>query len=1587
MKVSLRILYLMILAWALPIESVDSSQATSFFNQAVGVLGTIAQTSNATNTTLNAAQNVLQTTTNKPLSTNTTVQKVGGSGFVGALASGAASIATGLAQNSGSPALANVAGTLSSSAVSLIGNNSSFASVAQALLQKKQVATAIATFLINLPTALLNVIQNFNYNDQVLQVLSPSPTEAGQYFGFQIDFGFKGSGDISQPLGFILSNGKFFYKPIKASFVPDQFLVKDSSGALVPTEKFDIFQDPYKSLILSILKLTPQDIGMTAWSYFTRIFNPMASDIYFLKTLLLVCTAAKNEASNNGQYPSLTSLPMEFATLAQRLAKTPDLLPSMAMFPGVKDTSLWDPLKIVYIKTDIKNTLNTIPSFIKSKIDQITLPISADSMQEMADLDGKDLLQGFYLYGQLRSQDDYDKRSSFIKGTIFDFLTKSGASATATEMEKLSIGILSHMLERLRWIEIFLFTQFLDLTNINNIQSDGKIDIADLNLELVCAKLSALDYMVLKQKIELYFANLGQAISTILPILGTCKVRREILDAIAQQNQLLDSHKNEVISLILDTIKKAILVSSDANTMADFKTSYTQLKNHFDDFNAKRTDLIENTVSRPMVNVPFTQWAQYWFFKLDRLNFAKFSGDRGYYKDDTEISFSETVNSFMAIATRGIQDINKVTAAFKVDTSTLFDFTNNGVTKKTSCKDIYTETVEKPLALVSTRQEEYNKLLTQSTSATPLLAANSTKLQTAKDNLASALEIQTVSKLTFLSYLRQYLFDRRDSSGSYHGAIFDPASIAQIESQRADSLAASVNNNVRSLISKYNLNGPNAKARISALEDIAKIKVQLQAVTDVQTIASYNTAIASEQGKRTNNLAEQAKIGPVVTQLQAKLADKTIDDQTRSSISTMIDTLSAQSSQLLAAIKQSDLVISENQAKLSLGTKSANTYNSLIARLEAIAGNVGYKEISPRASLSAESKDFADAYASLVTKLSDQVAINTFAKLEELCSQDRLDFFLKTMTTQGDLDSVLIDGLCSKFNQTFGLTSSTPTNSLITSEKANAIALYNTVYNGQKTFESVEQDFIGLENSDSKKLVQIRGAKVASFWITFARAFIYGLKSLVDSPIGLDLENFLQQNDFFKNKTLNDAFSDVSSTASALDAAQLFLNTSKSTGEYAAPVVAGRQNFSAALGDMLNKPDLWSNPELWTPNFFKDFSVLPLDSVERVAFIKGALTSQLSANLQSMSSDQAFRDRLIAIAYLFVAYSQTLLSNSTDLTKSISSAFSTKLKTWKQKADQVTSVAPLSTTSSAASITQSLTKGSAEPLLETQAIVAAPPVIDQTAKASLENVKDVLYWLSKNIKCLMFYYKYCMEVGTKTSIQDFLVKEVAQLMIKNSQVASLISQSFDPFLISVFGINSQMLLEQSSAQRANYIKQMITSNAYVFAGIDKYSSMVSGAVDQAQTSALQSVATTLTESTFTSPLVKAEQISDLQKSLQDMIGSTTPTIQKMYTSFVTQTYNSASNGINIPTKGDIQVIGAAINTSAQNVATAMEKNLVTNINTNITNADQALASGISSAGTKISTTVLPYIAQTKDSSTNLQTSFDSANPVSEVIPY
>ncbi|MFC1854721.1 hypothetical protein ACFLY6_02540 [Candidatus Dependentiae bacterium] len=764
----------------------------------------------------------------------------------------------------------------------------------------------LCTFFVRAPINFMRAVKETKYSDRKFMIYqTPAARKAheesvssgefegirGREFGddgkwgyrIEYDFGFEGGGDINQPLGFRIVDGRYYYRPVKGRLVPGAIQFQGERTALdMSTSRGRILQ--YFMLKTLSFILGGKKRAVELWKGVTDLMTLKPEQIFMIKAFTLLAAGSRNSTAGTG-YPRYGHVPTEMTLLFARLAETPDLQKCLELNDGVKYPSQWTRIERVDVSDLMARAV--FPSIIKDLANVVKVPVEENEIQEMRDRKGKQLTDFQILYSKMRMTYNYNDRSRF--GTN-QFLAVDYRALNKTDRALYLYAVRKHVAERFKGLSQFVLRYIRDY----EFGLAGEIKEASTGPEEVSLDVGgeseASDILPGgKMHIGSITGMIKDRVVPLKEFIRTAIDKFKEYRVSDSEIQYLRSVENNV-DFQVKKIEDMGGAASVAEVAGDDEKAIgvaNQLEQYLKQLAAQELVELSLGLSTRTVLLRFPDYLKLRAYQFEKILFQRFKGDVGFMFDDAYLGQKSATAHAMAIFLRAAKDQARAEELFKKDTRTYTMLDRNGNEVQIVGATLYQDKMVKAEQYLASAENSLTRA--QSEAATGELTSDIDGLF---NSATKASQVYQAYKSEFAFYLRQYPFDRRN--------------LTSIRS-RVDEIAAAIPTSGQEVIAK--IKGLVLKRWAEERVKWESLKVRLQ-----EEIGNFKLKIREEQ--RAYALAakdEIVNVVPVVTMEEIAKISIRVDQAmaTLQLLSLMAPSTEIQS--LISSFQTNDFVIQFNE--------------------------------------------------------------------------------------------------------------------------------------------------------------------------------------------------------------------------------------------------------------------------------------------------------------------------------------------------------------------------------------------------------------------------------------------------------------------------------------------------------------------------------------------------------------------------------------------------------------------------------------------------------------------------------------------------
>lgn len=602
-------------------------------------------------------------------------------------------------------------------------------------------------FFVNLPNKLPESAALWDYNQSFIQITQPVKSNT-ENVTLKIDLQFKGHGDIASPIGFIIKNKQYYFNPSQSALERTSL----TSGAVTSKNMLD---NKFKMLLAQALDfLIPGDAGTSIYNLFSRISLLYPEDIFVLKIVELINTAQNNTEKQAG-YPRIAHLPLEMMLLFKRLSITPNYKVTMQNHKDLKIDKAynWKAEKILYFSNPIEALSSSIFGLNDTLINTLNNTIQTSIQNEQV-----------FDYQDQKSKTPFDNdfnakliatesTGAFIQRTskLTDLIKNTNFAALKRYFQKQFVKmILFHSAKR--------FSGFLEYSNLLKTVGDQTTnqDFNDVSL------LSA----IYENRMPQLKTFLNAALEMFKPLAGTDFIGYAI-DEINKMLENFDAENNDLKDLITEIVTTRLSM----NAVQPGSDEMLQLNQNLIDNTAALTKYISSKLSdgQDIVTllpedtdnqiVDLQTFFDILFYRMMKIQDRRYRGDTGYNLNPLPIQGDEISDEGLGIILRAYSDLQKAGDLFKADPKSYEMLDPTGKIKVIKGPDLYKNTVALADQLSASLAKE-----THTTKTNAINTGASVPTQAINNRVTQINDTIFALQTEYMHYLRQYNFDRRNST-------------------------------------------------------------------------------------------------------------------------------------------------------------------------------------------------------------------------------------------------------------------------------------------------------------------------------------------------------------------------------------------------------------------------------------------------------------------------------------------------------------------------------------------------------------------------------------------------------------------------------------------------------------------------------------------------------------------------------------------------------------------------------------------------------------------------------------------------------
>jgi hypothetical protein len=638
----------------------------------------------------------------------------------------------------------------------------------------------LAKFIVTYPKNFLQGIRDSDYADRKFTVYQDSNSrrehenyiddemtaETGDFgadgsYGYRLeyDFGFEGAGDINQPIGFRLVDGKYYYRPVKGQFVPRTLEI---NGVPTPVDlhgsnrmlKYFMF----KSLTFV---LGSKSKAKKLWKGAQGVTRLTPQQVFLIRSLVLFSSGARNSSKGQG-YPRFGHIPTELIQLFTRIAQTPDIKKTVKANPGVKRTSQWKKVEMVNVEEMMQDF---VPDMVKGLVGGITLDVEEGEVQEMKDRKGKPPSDMQKLYAEMRIIPRYNDRTKFAAERLLNVNYKS---LNQTDRDLYQYTVRRHIGERFRGLRSKV-VQYVDSYGLSEKETDGDdvfddedfFDSDDNGALKARAHLGNLTGLIesrvppLKDFLKKAVSKFKQEkdLSFLAGLLNDQRIaiEREVkkLQGLGGESSVAEANKNENLAVEKAKELERYLIDLQEGEDVELGERTSKDKMSLKLYSSNKSDITYLALRAYQFNKAF---------------FRPFRGDGGYVFDDTRLGRRAAIEHALAIFIRSARDLAKAESLFKNDPREYVMVDIDGAAYRISGQRLYSEKMDRSTKYLASMENNLAKVQAEAGKGDGMA-----DVESALKKAQYAAKIYSASNSTWKHFLRQYPFDRRMKYEDFQG--------------------------------------------------------------------------------------------------------------------------------------------------------------------------------------------------------------------------------------------------------------------------------------------------------------------------------------------------------------------------------------------------------------------------------------------------------------------------------------------------------------------------------------------------------------------------------------------------------------------------------------------------------------------------------------------------------------------------------------------------------------------------------------------------------------------------------------------------
>jgi hypothetical protein len=629
----------------------------------------------------------------------------------------------------------------------------------------------------------------------------------------------------------------------------------------------------------------------------------------------------------------------------------------------------------------------------------------------------------------------------------------------------------------------------------------------------------------------------------------------------------------------------------------------------------------------------------------------------------------------------------------------------------------------------------------------------------------------------------------------------------------------------QTMIKENNLSGDTASVRLDALVYEKQLQTALAGVTDNtlllqqqgqvaeqnNLLSKYNTDLSQLQAAQATFQSKLTAIAPGVSTVTSATAAASTTPSAAAVLPTATASTPAVSTSPEQAVYQGEITkiaaaITQRKQDIATATAQLNTLKTAQAgfQQQATIYTNALKELQQvlaQPTLVAKTLDDLFPAAGVNVGIKEQVKkvqITDANFLQVVVKARALITTSQTSTTTPTQDTAsssfvfttnLFEAIVQSCETALGITAvDSLLGDTLTAAKIKAETAIENFLNGQADFSSLENDFL----AQVKTVATVDTlARTPGMLPAIARAATFALQQILVSSVGGNLYQYLTNVEIpkviaaLKTTASSSAGTTVSTTAApgsdAVDALLSQVSTTLAATQPAATLTldataqADLASFVTEINSAVGNDAAWTDA-LWENDLLTKPDKLPLSQADRLGVFYSAVLNILEAKKTDLTLTDKDYQRMYAIFYML---SEAYAQSSTDL-----AGLKTNIETWLGK------------------IKIGATAGAAQ---------------DVSALSSLTNF---WHWCRLALPSIFSYARFVIEAGTKTSINQFLAREFANLALRAKDFGSVSSLYLDPILTKSLGVDTKTLLAASTEEQQLSLAQQAAVYSQELQGLE-----------------------------------------------------------------------------------------------------------------------------------------------------------------------